>query len=339
VLTGFLGSGKTTVLRHLLQQPEMERVAVVINEFGEIGLDHLLVAAVDESLMLLNNGCVCCSVRSDLVRTLRQLYVRRAASEIMAFDRVVIETTGLADPISIIHSLLRDQLLADCYRLDGVITTVDAVTGAATLDRHSEAIKQAAVADRLLLTKTDLTEPSARAALEARLRALNPAAPINAVVRGEVSPSSLFNAGYYNPETKTVEVRRWLAAEAYADADHGHEHERHGHDHSHRHADGNRHDDHIRSFCLVYDQALDWSRFATRMQALIAAHGADLLRVKGLLNVAGREGPTVIHGVQHLFHPPVLLDAWPDTDRRSRIVFITRDLDRASVAQSLAALH
>jgi G3E family GTPase len=288
--------------------------------------------------MLLNNGCLCCSVRSDLVRTLRQLYVRRAASEIMAFDRVVIETTGLADPISIIHSLLRDQLLADCYRLDGVIATVDAVTGAATLDRQPEAIKQAAVADRLLLTKTDLAEPSMRAALEARLHALNPAAPIIPVVQGEVSPGSLFNAGYYNPETKSVEVRRWLAAEAYADADEGDEHEGHAHDHSHRHPGVNRHDDHIHSFCLVYDHPLDWNRFAKRMQALIATHGGDLLRIKGLLNIAGREAPTVIHGVQHLFHPPVLLDAWPDGDRRSRLVFITRDLDKASVAQSLAAL-
>jgi G3E family GTPase len=343
VLTGFLGSGKTTLLRHLLQQPEMARVAVVINEFGEIGLDHLLVASVDESLVLLNNGCLCCSVRSDLVRTLRQLYVRRAAAEIMAFDRVVIETTGLADPTSIIHSLLRDQLLADCYRLDGVITTVDAVTGAATLDRQPEAIKQVAVADRLLLTKTDLADPSAQAALKARLQAINPAAPIIPVVQGKVPPRPLFNAGYYNPETKSVEVRRWLAAEAYADADHDHGdagHDGHGHGHSHAHPlDVNRHDDHIRSFCLVYDQPLDWSRFAARMNTLITAHGADLLRVKGLLNIAGRDTPMVIHGVQHLFHPPVLLEDWPDGDRRSRLVFITRDLDQAVVAESFASLY
>jgi G3E family GTPase len=339
VLTGFLGSGKTTVLRHLLQQPQMARVAVVINEFGEIGLDHLLVAAVDESLMLLNNGCLCCSVRSDLVRTLRQLYVRRAASEIMEFDRVVVETTGLADPTSIIHSMLRDQLLADCYRLDGIITTVDAVTGAATLDRQPEAIKQAAVADRLLLTKTDLAARSAQAVLRARLQALNPAAPVILVLQGEVSSDLLFNAGYYNPETKSVEVRRWLAAEAYADANHDHEHDGHGHGHSHQSLDPNRHVDHIRSFCLVYDRPLDWGPFAARMQALIAAHGADLLRIKGLLNITGREAPVVVHGVQHLFHPPVLLDGWPDGDHRSHLVFITRSLDKAAVASFFTSLQ
>ncbi len=333
VLTGFLGSGKTTVLRHLLHQPGMNRVAVVINEFGEIGLDHLLVASAGESTVLLDNGCLCCSVRGDLIRTLRGLYVRRAAGEVLAFDRVVVETTGLADPISIIHSLIRDQLLSDCYRLDGVITTVDALTGAATLDRHSEAIKQAAVADRLLLTKVDIADDAAQAALKDRLRALNPAAPITATVQGEVSARALFNAGYYDPETKTADVRSWLAAEAYADTTEDRDHR---HDHGHGHAHPSRHDDRIRSFCLTYDRPLDWPDLAKAIQALIDAHGADMLRIKGILNIKGRPTPTVIHGVQHVFHPPVLLDAWPDEDRRSRLVFITRDVPREAVTRSLA---
>jgi G3E family GTPase len=340
VLTGFLGSGKTTVLRHLLQQPETNRVAVVINEFGEIGLDHLLVASVDDSTVLLNNGCLCCSVRDDLIRTLRGFYVRRAAGEILTFDRVVIETTGLGDPISIIHSLIRDPLLADCYRLDGVITTVDALTGEATLDRHPEAIKQAAVADRLLLTKVDLAAASTQTTLSRRLRAINAAAPIMPTTQGKVSPKLLFNAGYYDPETKSADVRRWLAAETYAEehAGHGHDHDD-GHDHAdHAPSDPNRHDDHIRSFCLVYDRPLPWRSFTKAIQSLIDAHGADMLRIKGVLNIQGRNTPTVIHGVQHVFHPPVLLDAWPDGDRRSRLVFITRDVAKESVVRSLSFL-
>jgi len=338
VLTGFLGSGKTTVLRHLLQQLETNRLAVLINEFGEIGLDHQLVASVDDSTVLLNNGCLCCSVRSDLIKTLRGFYVRRAAGEISTFDRVVIETTGLGDPISVIHSLIRDPLLADCYRLDGVITTVDALIGEATLDRHPEAIKQAAVADRLLLTKVDLAGASMQATLSRRLRAINAAAPIMPTVQGKVSPGLLFNAGYYDPETKSADVRRWLAAEIYAEE---HASEVHGDHPDHRHAnhapsDPNRHDDRIRSFCLVYDQPLSWGRLTKALQSLIDAHGANILRIKGVLNIQGRNMPTVIHGVQHVFHPPVLLDAWPDDDRRSRLVFITHDVTKELVDRSMS---
>ena len=342
VLTGFLGSGKTTVLRYLLQQLEMNRVAVVINEFGEIGLDHQLVASVDDSTVLLNNGCLCCSVRSDLIKTLRGFYVRRAAGEISTFDRVVIETTGLGDPISIIHSLIRDPLLADCYRLDGVITTVDALLGEATLDRHPEAIKQTAVADRLLLTKVDLAGTSMQATLSRRLRAINAAAPITPTIQGKVSPSLLFNAGYYDPETKSADVRRWLAAESYAEE---HSSQSHGDHQDHRHvhanqaaSNPNRHDDRIRSFCFVYDQPLSWPSFAKAIQSLIDTHGANILRIKGVLNIQGRDKPTVIHGVQHVFHPPVLLDAWPDEDCRSRLVFITHDVTKELVERSLSIL-
>ena len=323
----------------------MARVAVIINEFGEIGLDHLLVEATDEDLVLLKNGCLCCSIRSDLVRALRRLYVRRAANEITIFDRVVIETTGVADPISIIQCLIRDQLLADCYRLDGVVATVDAVTGMATLDRQDEAVKQAAVADRILLTKVDLAAPGEREALTARLRAINPAAPITAVVYGVVSAPLLLNLGFYNTATKSLQVQRWLDAGVYAG---GQDHHHHTESDGRRGAPGgpsaeptidvNRHNDHIRSFCLTYDRPLDWEKLASLMQALINVRGGDILRVKGIVNVIGRDTPLIIHGVQHLFHPPISLDAWPDADHRSRLVFITRDVDRAFVTGALADL-
>lgn len=341
VLTGFLGSGKTTLLRHLLAQPAMARVAVIINEFGEIGLDHLLVERVDERTLLLSSGCLCCTVRDDLTSTLKSLARRRAKGEVPDFDRVVIETTGLADPAPILHTLMRDAGLGYLYRLDGVITAIDAVVGAATLDNHKEAVKQAAVADRLILTKCDLAPE--RETLKARLKTLNPAAPFIEAVEGRVDPTQLFNAGLYNPETKSLEVRRWLKAEAYSEehkhhhhGDHDHHHDP-AHDHAHEQGalDRNRHDDHIRAFCITYDEPLDWDCFVGWVEMITLAHGADLLRLKGILNIKGEERPVVVHGVQHLFHPPAQLAAWPDNDRRSRLVFITRDLDKGAFERTL----
>ena len=339
VLTGFLGSGKTTVLRHLLAHPAMDETAVVVNEFGEVGLDHHLLESGSEDTVLLNSGCLCCTVRNDLVQTLRVLFKRRARREVPPFRRLVIETTGLADPAPILHTLMTDPVLAEWFRLDGVIATVDAVAGAATLDRHPESVKQAAVADRLLLTKPDLAAPALRESLAARLRDLNPAAPLRDVLNGAVEPAALFNAGLYDPETKSADVRRWLKAEAYAAAGaaHGHEHG-HGHEAGHAH-DVNRHGDGIRAFSLRYDRPLDWDRFNDWIDMVIAAYGANLLRVKGLLDVAGSDRPLVIHGVQHVFHPPVALDAWPDAERGTRLVFITRDLDPAAFARTLAAFN
>jgi G3E family GTPase len=338
VLTGFLGSGKTTVLRHLLTRPGGERTAIVINEFGEIGLDHHLLRKIDETTVLLQSGCLCCTVRDDLVSTLRELFFKRRAGEIPAFDRVVIETTGLADPAPIIHTLMRDPLLGMAYRLDGVLATVDAVNGWATLDAQEEAVKQAAMADRLLLTKVDLAPPEQVAALARRLRALNPAAPILELRDGAVEPAALFNAGLYDPESKTLEVRRWLKAEAYAERQH-HDHDHGHHDHEHAPLDRNRHDARIRAFCLTYEQPLDWERFADWIEMVILAHGQNLLRLKGILNVAGEAAPVVVHGVQHLFHPPVLMEAWPDADRRSRLVFIVRDAERIFFERTLASFN
>ena len=343
VITGFLGSGKTTLLKHLLRQPDMADTAVVINEFGEIGLDHLLVEEAKEDTILMSSGCLCCSIRGDLIDTLRRLYKRRDRGEVPRFRRLVIETTGLADPAPILQTLIGDPLLSAFYRLDGVVTTVDAVNGMDQLDRQFESVKQAAVADRLILTKTDLADAEQRAALEARLRALNPAAPLLPVAHGAVEAGQLFNAGLYNPAEKNPDVTRWLGEEAYAQAEEARHGGHHGHDHGHGHGDDghahaldvNRHDDHIRAFCLTYDQPVAWDKFVNWIEMLITMRGADLLRIKGILNVAGSDGPVAIHGIQHLFHPPAMLPAWTGEDRRSRIVFITRDLERAWLERSM----
>ncbi len=335
VLTGFLGSGKTTLLSRLLHHPDMANTAVVINEFGEVGLDHMLVEKSGEDTILLNSGCLCCTIRGDLIDTLRSLFVRRVKGEIPEFDRVVIETTGLADPAPILHTLMSDPVLASRYRLDGVISTVDGVNGAKQLDTHFESVKQAAVADRLLVTKGDIASEDDVAALTERLQSLNPAAPVFPVQHGEIEPSTLFNCGLFDPAKKVPDVAKWLREEAYSE-DHQDDHRGDGHDHGHHH-DLNRHDERIHAFCLTYDEPLKWEGFVMWIEALIAVHGESLLRIKGVLNVDATDQPVVIHGVQHVFHPPTLLEAWPDDDRRSRIVMITRDLNREPIEQMFQA--
>ncbi|MEQ9329531.1 MAG: GTP-binding protein [Rhodospirillales bacterium] len=345
VITGFLGSGKTTLLNHLLRQPEMGDTAVLVNEFGDIGLDHLLVRELDESTVLLNSGCLCCTVRSDLVDSMRELYAKRANGEVPAFRRVIIETTGLADPAPVLHTLMTDPMLGARFRFDGVVTTVDAVNGSATLDNHRESVKQAAVADRILVTKADIADESRLGALEARLRQLNPSAPIYRVAGGEVEPSAILNAGLFQPGRKIPDVAAWLRDEAFAepphddDHHHGHDHHDHGHDHHHHHHDVNRHDAHVSSFCLTFDEPLNWEGVVTWIEMLIATRGDSLLRIKGILNLKGEDRPVVLHGVQHVFHPPVRLDEWPDDDRRSRLVFITRDLGREVIEQTFTAFN
>lgn len=327
VLTGFLGSGKTTVLRHLLEQPDMANTAVIVNEFGEIGLDHMLVENVQEDTILLNSGCLCCTVRGDLVETMRRLFKQRVRREVPPFDRLVIETTGLADPAPILQTLMNDPFLVERFRLDGVIATVDAANGGNTLDNHFESVKQAAVADRLLMTKTDVADPKAAEALTQRLRDLNPAAPILPVSQGKIEAAALFNAGLYDPTTKTLDVQRWLKAEAYDDA----------HDHEHHHHDVNRHDASIRAFCITRQEPLNWDRLNSWVEMLIMLYGGNLLRIKGILNIEDNPGPVVIHGVQHMFHPPMLLESWPDEDHSSRLVFITRNLEKEMFEHTLEA--
>ncbi|MBL8702013.1 MAG: GTP-binding protein, partial [Alphaproteobacteria bacterium] len=347
VLTGFLGSGKTTLLSKLLRHPGMGETAVLINEFGEIGLDHDLLEKVDNETVLMSSGCLCCTIRGDLVNSLRSLYFRRVRGEVPPFKRVVIETTGLADPAPILHTLMEDPIIEAYFRLDSVVTTVDAVNGQNQLDSQFESVKQAAVADRIILTKTDMPEAKEVARLEARLHKLNPAAPVLRVVQGDVDPAKLFNAGLYDPKTKTADVQGWLRAEAYEPHGHDHAHD-HGHDHHHHHHDHdhgddqdphdvNRHDKRITATCLTLDEPIDWDSFSLWLGSLARYRGEDLLRIKGILNVAGEDRPVAIHGVQHLFHPPARLPAWPSDDRRSRIVFITRDIDRKFLEDSLAS--
>jgi G3E family GTPase len=339
VITGFLGAGKTTLLNRLLQAPELADTLVLVNEFGEIGLDHLLMEQVSGDMILMSSGCLCCTIKGDLVATLEDALRRRDNDRIVPFERIVIETTGLADPAPILHTIMTHPYLVLRFRLAGVVTLVDAVNGAATLDAHEEAVKQAAVADRLVITKTDLIEDERKLAeLYARLHALNPAAVLFDAAKGEAKAADLFNLGLYDPSRKSMDVRRWLNAEALeAPDDHGHHH--HGHDddhhghhhhehHDHARLDVNRHDARIRAFCLRRETPIDVGAFDMFIELLRTAHGAHLLRVKGIVALADdMRRPVVIHGVQHVFHPPVRLDAWPDADHSTRIVFILRDME------------
>jgi G3E family GTPase len=315
LITGFLGSGKTTLLNRLLRHPGMGETAVIVNEFGEIGLDHLLIETALDNAVLLKSGCLCCTLRGDLVDTLTSLFERRRRAEVPAFRRVLIETTGLADPAPIVHALMADPGVTPHYRLDHVITTVDAVNALRQLAEHYESAKQAAVADRLLLTKTDLASAGDIAAVIARLQALNAAAPILRVVDGAIEPDALFGAA--------IAGRDPQALEAVPD--------------DHTHETGGSHHHGIASFCLVRDEPLPWLPFARWLESLASLRASDLLRVKGIVHVRGRSKPLVIHVVQHVLHPPRELQSWPDDDRRSRIVFITRNIDQAALETSFRA--
>jgi G3E family GTPase len=298
LLTGFLGSGKTTLLRRLLAHPEMGETAVIVNELGEVAIDHHLLRTVDERTVVLGNGCVCCSLRGDLADELRDLLGRRERGEIPAFRRVVVETTGVADPAPIVYTLLSEPVVKHHFELERVIATVDAVNGLP----EPESVAQAAAADRLVVTKTDLASPRA---VGRRLAALNPAATVVEASFGELEPDVLFGGD------------RHLHAVPPAGSGHA-EHEG------------------VRAHCLVFEEQLDWIGFGVWLTMLLAARGSDVLRVKGLLDVGGA-GPLLLNGVQHVVHPPEHLDRWPDDDRRSRIVFIGRGLDPATLHASLAA--
>jgi G3E family GTPase len=339
ILTGFLGAGKTTLLNQLLRAPELSESLVLINEFGEVGLDHLFVEKVDGNVVVMASGCLCCTIRGDLVSTLEDLLRKRDNNRIAPFNRVIIETTGLADPAPVLHTIMYHPYFILRFRLDGVITIVDAVNGAATLDRHAEAVKQAAVADRLVISKSDLLPAgdAGLAGLHHRLKALNPTAIQLDAARGEATPAALFNIGLYDPDKKTPDVRRWLNAEALDEHAHAHhhDHDHHAHhdhsgDHAHIHAahDVNRHDARIRAFALRHAAPVSPATIDMFLELLRTAHGAHLLRVKGIVALNDDPSrPLVIHGVQHIFHPPARLDAWPDDDHTTRIVFILHDME------------
>ena len=300
LVTGFLGSGKTTLVSRLLQHPDMGETAVIVNELGEVGIDHHLLRRVDERTVLLPSGCLCCALRGDLADELRDLKARRDAGEIPAFRRVVVETTGLANPAPIVSTLLSEPLVRHHYRLEAVVTTVDAQHGL----RHDESVAQAAAADRLVVTKSDVADP---APVIERLRRLNPGATLVEAVFGEVAPSALLDGAPRDPRDLEFDES----------AEHAHE---------------------VRALCVTFDEPLDWTAFGIWLTMLLQARGQDVLRVKGLLDV-GAEGPLLLNGVQHVVHPPEHLPEWPDDDRRSRLVFIGRGFDRGMLERSLAAFQ
>jgi G3E family GTPase len=316
VLTGFLGSGKTTILSRLLGDPSWADTAVIVNEFGEVGLDHALMESSEENIIDLSCGCVCCTLRGDLTETLLDLWERRTAGTIQPFRRVVLETTGLADPAPIIHTLMQEPLVFAHYRLARVVTAVDAVNAAATLAAQPEAVKQVAVADTILLTKTDIAnDASAVEALTARLEGLGPTADIEFCTQGETTPETLFAGGLYDPAAKGADVAAWLAHEAGA---------RHGHAH-----DVNRHGDDIVAFAIERDEPIGRGALSSFLQMLADQRGDDLLRLKGLVALTDDPArPAVVHGVQHVIHPITRLDAWPDGLNGTAIVLIVRGIER-----------
>lgn len=344
VLTGFLGSGKTTLLNGLLKDPLLANACVIINEFGEVGIDHLLVEKSDENVVELSSGCLCCTIRGDLIDTLTDLLARRDAGTIKAFDRIVVETTGLADPAPILHVLMMDPLLLARLRLEGVITVVDGFNGMATLDAHAEAVKQVAVADRVVLTKLDLLEGKAGEdmlfAIIARVRKLAPGARLLSTHRGEATAERLFNIGLYDPAKKSADVQSWLSLEAVQRAErspHTHQHH-HGDGHGHHHHDVSRHDQHIRSFAFTDDNPISPQALELFLQLLTSYHGPNLLRMKGIIKLSDEpQRPVVLHGVQHVLHPPVRLDHWPDGKETSRVVFIVKDIDKAAIEELFRA--
>ena len=329
IVTGFLGSGKTTLLARLLKSPALRDTAVLINEFGEVGLDHHLIEHAEESVLLMDSGCLCCAIRGDLQGALRALFSQRERGEIPAFRRVAIETSGLADPTPIAYTILAEPVLQHHFRLGNVVTVVDAVNGAAQLERHPESVKQAAIADRFVLTKSAMAADDGRAA-RAAVRGINAAAPVLDLDAEPFDPDALLTGDLYAPGGKRREVAGWL--DGFAGAAGGADHDP-SHDHSHDHSHG------VGSFCLWFDGPMDWTAFGLWMSMLLNRHGERVLRVKGMLNVAGVADPVLINGVQHIVHPPTHMTGWPDGDRRSRIVFIVQGMDRSEIERSLDAFN
>jgi G3E family GTPase len=312
LITGFLGSGKTTLLQRLLHDPTLSDTAVLLNEFGEVGLDHHLLGRIDENMVMLQSGCVCCTIRGELSAAIKDLHSRRERGLLPPFRRLVIESTGLADPFPILSTVRSDPILRHHFCLGNVITTVDAVNGARQLDVQPESIKQVAVADRLVLTKTDLAIAEATTRLTRRLRHINPGAPIWRAAEDDLDADALLSGEAHEG---------WQPADTSDAVPDDH----------HRHADD------VRTLALSIDEPVDWTRFGVWLTMLLNRHGDALLRVKGILNVADAATPVAVHAVQHLVHTPRHLDAWPREDRRSRLVFIARGLDPAVIERSFRA--
>ncbi|KQV73288.1 GTP-binding protein [Rhizobium sp. Root1220] len=337
ILTGFLGAGKSTLLNRILKDPAMKDAAVIINEFGDVGIDHLLVESSGDAIIELSDGCLCCTVRGELVDTLANLMDAVQTGRVKPVKRVVIETTGLADPAPVMQAIMGNPIIATNFELDGVVTVVDAVNGVQTLDNHEEAVRQVAVADRLIISKKTMAPAETLQGLEVRLRSLNPRAALMDADDPQTGTTATLLNGLYDPATKSADVGRWLRDE---DAHEAHHHDHHGHGHHHHHGhdhqdphDVNRHDASIRSFSIVEDKPIDPMALDMFIDLLRSAHGEKLLRMKAIIAVSDRpERPLVLHGVQNIFHPPTRLPAWPNPDdRRTRMVLITKDLPEAFV--------
>jgi G3E family GTPase len=319
VLTGFLGSGKTTLLNALVSDPRFADTAIIVNELGAESIDHALLRAASGDIVTLPGGCICCRAAGDVVRALRDLHHERASGTVPSFRRVVIETTGLADPAPLLATLIEIPVTAARYALSGVVTTIDAQHGMEILDAHPEAVKQAAVADRIVLTKVDIAAEGAREALTRRLESLAPGARILEAAFGRLDGAVLFDAGLGRALAAPAEARGWLNAGAYAS-----------------HA-ASRHDPRISSFVWRHEEPLAWDDLETALETLRDVLGERILRMKGLVHVAGEPGPRAVHAVQHAMYPPARLPQWPDADRSTRIVFIGRDLEEGAVARILDA--
>ena len=335
IITGFLGAGKSTLLNRLLKDPDMSDAAIIINEFGDVSIDHMLVESAGEGIIELAEGCLCCTVRGELVDTLAELMDGIQTGKLKPVKRVVIETTGLADPAPVMQSVMGNPVMAQNCVLVGMVTVVDAVNGLSTLDNHQEAVKQVAVADRLVVTKRALADDATIAALTARLEALNPRAIIEDGDKTDWSAAGLLNNGLYDAGNKTADVSRWLGEEAL----HDHHHHDHAHDHHHHDHDVNRHDASIRSFSIIHDEPISPMAIDMFVDLLRSAHGEKLLRMKAIVKLTDNpDRPLVLHGVQTIFHAPERLSAWPDpADQRTRMVLITKDLPEAFVKDLFAA--
>ena len=342
VLTGFLGSGKTTLLKNVLKDPAMAGTAVIVNEFGDVGLDDALIEAAEEETVLLPSGCVCCAVRDDLVAALKRLFDQAQSGEIPELTRVVLETSGLADPAPIAHTLMSEDDLFRLYALDGIITTADAELITSQLEDHFEPAKQLALADRILITKTDRVDTGEVEAVRELIRDLNPAAEITAIAQGRANVDIFTGLAAFEPVAAKHHAEGWLGLDDVTAARrHGCDDEHctdPGHDHHHRHPHDHSHTHGIQAFAITYEEPLDGMKLSFAIELLRQHHGDKLLRLKGIANVAGEPLPFVVHGVQHIFYPPTTLEAWPSDDRRSRFVFITKDLNEDTVRSVLDGL-
>lgn len=323
IITGFLGSGKTTLLKEILQKSEFNDTAVIVNEFGEVGLDHIILEEVEEGVLLLESGCICCTIRSDIQETIRSLQVKAAAGTIPSFKRLIIETTGLADPAPIVSTIAAEPIIRNHFRIGNIICTLDGIAGATTLNTHEEGTKQLAVADRILITKTDLVTLGKIKSLEKQAQGINPLAQIGHSNGTNFDVSLLFEEDINDPSKRVQEIERWFDSDRLADLK----------DHHHAHAQ--QHGLGLKSFVIAFDEPIDWTVFGIWLTSLLHAYGEKILRVKGLLNVEESSTPVILHGVQHIVHAPMHLERWPSEDRRSQIIFITKGISEDAIRTSL----